>query len=245
MMIEIKKQEAIEKEMKKLGYTSLFSFLQETKKDMATIIRFAKRSGYYKESWMGNPTDILNLEDLLKAIKMDEEEFLAMMEGALNAEELGQMLFDHMAHPLKETIYRGMSLMYTCQDAYNQAQDNLPFDKLEPREVEYLAEKFLENHDCNISDNDQWMLLLCDYAKERKSKFYFTFGSDKRYPFQNTYLVVQAFTKTGAICKFREKYPDRDSEAHIYNAAFCYSQEEWDKLECEKYYPHEPADMIE
>ena len=39
------------------------------------------------------------------------------------------------------------------------------------------------------------------------NKFYFTFGSDENYPYQNTYLIVVAFTLKKAIEVFQKKYP--------------------------------------
>lgn len=82
------------------------------------------------------------------------------------------------------------------------------------------------------------------YLKARGSYvYYFTFGSDERYPFQSTYLVVIADSRHEAIEKFRKKYPDRNPG--VYNAAFSYSAVEWVK-KCQKYYQDVlPADIIE
>ena len=75
-----------------------------------------------------------------------------------------------------------------------------------------------------------------------KTKFYFTFGSDARFPYQNTYLIVIADCLEDAICKFRKKYPDRHK--NIVNCAFWYSQEQWEGSLNQKLYPHEPAEII-
>ena len=73
-------------------------------------------------------------------------------------------------------------------------------------------------------------------------KFYFTFGSDPGFPYQNTYLVVEAVNEKSAIRKFRKKFPDRN--INVYNASFCYSQEKWEEYGCEKYYPDGPETII-
>lgn len=41
-------------------------------------------------------------------------------------------------------------------------------------------------------------------------RFYFTFGSDERFPYQNTYIIIDAPNRTKAHKAFREKFPDRD-----------------------------------
>lgn len=74
-------------------------------------------------------------------------------------------------------------------------------------------------------------------------RFYFTFGSDQGFPYQNTYLIVLAETKSDAVRKFRAKYPDRHK--NTINCAFVYSQEQWEGSFNQKYYPEEPAEIIE
>lgn len=71
-------------------------------------------------------------------------------------------------------------------------------------------------------------------------KYYFTFGSWKRFPFQNTYLVVIASSYRDAIKGFREKYPDVNPEC--LNCSDYYDEEQWKAIK--KHYPHEPADII-
>ena len=75
-----------------------------------------------------------------------------------------------------------------------------------------------------------------------KKKFYFTFGSDINQPYQNTYLIVIAGSKSTAIEKFRKKYPDRHE--NTYNAANCYTEEQWRGSICEREYPDKPVEII-
>lgn len=78
---------------------------------------------------------------------------------------------------------------------------------------------------------------------EERNRFYFTFGSDPGFPYQNTYLMVMADTKQEAIRKFRKKYPDRHE--NIFNCSFVYSEEQWSGSLNQKYYSEEPAEVIE
>lgn len=73
------------------------------------------------------------------------------------------------------------------------------------------------------------------------SKFYFTFGSDPGFPFQNTYIIVLAESKKAAVETFRERYPDRHKDT--VNCAFWYSEESWAGTECARTYT-EPAAVI-
>lgn len=77
---------------------------------------------------------------------------------------------------------------------------------------------------------------------DKPQKYYFTFGSDPGFPYQNAYLVVEADSEVSAIEKFRRKFPDRSP--NVYNASFCYSQEKWEELGCQKFYPNGPAEVI-
>ena len=58
------------------------------------------------------------------------------------------------------------------------------------------------------------------------ANFYFTFGSDERFPYQNGYLIVIAENKHEACRIFRSHYPNRP-ESGCLNCAFVYSEEEW------------------
>ncbi len=56
-------------------------------------------------------------------------------------------------------------------------------------------------------------------------KFYFTFGSDPGFPYQNGYLVIIADNQKEAVAHFRSHYPDRTADC--LNCAFVYDEDEW------------------
>ncbi len=80
-----------------------------------------------------------------------------------------------------------------------------------------------------------------DSSSEPQKKFYFTFGSDPGFPYQNTFVVVMAGTERAAVEKFRAKFPDRHKD--IVNCAFWYSEEQWRGSLSEAVYG-EPAEVI-
>lgn len=63
-------------------------------------------------------------------------------------------------------------------------------------------------------------------------KYYFTFGSDEGFPFQNTYIVIIASSYRDAVNYFQSKYPNRAS--HCMNCSDCYNEKEWENTR--KYY---------
>ena len=58
--------------------------------------------------------------------------------------------------------------------------------------------------------------------------FYFTFGSNELFPYQNGYLIVIAENLNEAILAFRKKHKDRSSG--YVNCSFFYSEDEWEKI---------------
>lgn len=76
------------------------------------------------------------------------------------------------------------------------------------------------------------------------NNYYFTFGSDERFPYQNTYLVVKAPTKGDAVSAFRRKYPDRVDSQTI-NCSEIYTEAQWDASINPRFYRNGPAEIIE
>lgn len=74
------------------------------------------------------------------------------------------------------------------------------------------------------------------------NRFYFTFGSSSRFPYNNTYLIVIAINVLEAIEKFRNKYPDVDKD--IANFSFVYDEKEWKENNMDKYYHKGEAEVI-
>lgn len=92
-------------------------------------------------------------------------------------------------------------------------------------------------------DDDVWCCDKCGKEYPNGKPYYFTFGSDEAFPYQNTYLIVFARDHHDAVAKFRKKYPDRPGHEGTYNAAFSYTQEEWLGSVNEKTYGR-PAEVI-
>lgn len=74
--------------------------------------------------------------------------------------------------------------------------------------------------------------------------FYFTFGSDPKFPYgREDYVVVMANDRNEACRKFKEKYPNRPGSDFI-NCAFIYSEAEFNKFKDEFYPGVKPIDTI-
>ncbi len=72
-------------------------------------------------------------------------------------------------------------------------------------------------------------------------KYYFTFGSWEKFPYQNTYLIVVASGYKDAVKGFREKHPDITH--YCINCSDCYSEKEWEKVG-QHYADMVPAEVI-
>lgn len=57
--------------------------------------------------------------------------------------------------------------------------------------------------------------------------WYFTFGRESRFPFQNGYITIEAPTARAAYEIFDCYFPPRVEGSDISNFSFCYSEEEW------------------
>lgn len=66
-------------------------------------------------------------------------------------------------------------------------------------------------------------------------KWYFTFGSDDRFPYgRDDYVLVYADSRKEACEKFKAKYPNRP-ETNCINCACIYDEDEWERL-CRQFY---------
>ena len=72
-------------------------------------------------------------------------------------------------------------------------------------------------------------------------KYYFTFGSWEKFPYQNTYLVVVASSYGDAVRGFREKHPDVNPDCM--NCSDCYSEKQWERVG-KHYADQSPAEVI-
>ena len=59
------------------------------------------------------------------------------------------------------------------------------------------------------------------------AKFYFTYGSDPRFPFQDGWTEVEAPSFVLACAAFRNFHPDRDPEVLCLNCADVYTEEDF------------------
>ena len=75
-------------------------------------------------------------------------------------------------------------------------------------------------------------------------RFYYTFGTDPRYPYKGGYVVIEAKDEDQADKVFRAYYPDRNPDLPCLNCAFVYPEEEffndweavWSKEKCHAYH---------
>ena len=58
-------------------------------------------------------------------------------------------------------------------------------------------------------------------------KFYFTYGSDERFPYQYGWTEIEAPDMATACAAFRHFHPDRDPEAPCFNCAAIYPEAEF------------------
>lgn len=74
-------------------------------------------------------------------------------------------------------------------------------------------------------------------------RMYFTYGTDKDFPFGiEDYVVVNGNSVEEIIDKYRKKYPD--THDNCVNCAFYYIEEEFEKIRNKYYAGVEPADII-
>lgn len=70
-----------------------------------------------------------------------------------------------------EAAYRFQKRQYLIEDAKNQYENYLNVngisfkEKLTEKDYENLADQFDDKHDCNITDNDLWHIIIKNYTK--------------------------------------------------------------------------------
>lgn len=94
------------------------------------------------------------------------------------------------------------------------------------RSADNAKEKLYENIRTGIENGPEECV---DSSMAVLSPFYFTFGSDKGFPYQNGYVLVYAQSLTGAIKRFRDRFPDRHK--NCLNCSFWYTEERWKQTE--------------
>ena len=66
------------------------------------------------------------------------------------------------------------------------------------------------------------------------NRYFYTFGSDLGFPYQNGWVEVRATSRDEADHKFRTQFPDRPGHEGIMNYAFCYNEERWAEMNPEQ-----------
>ena len=76
------------------------------------------------------------------------------------------------------------------------------------------------------------------------NNYYFTFGSNEKFPYQNGYLIIKADSYGQARSKFEDKFGIVDG---VLPFSFQYDQEEWNKIESKysSYFIGECYEVIE
>ena len=72
--------------------------------------------------------------------------------------------------------------------------------------------------------------------------YYFTFGSSRSFPYQNTYIVIMAADFGDAVRAFRDKFPD--IHENCLNCSFWYDKKAWEKSGKSVYDGIPPAEVI-
>lgn len=62
------------------------------------------------------------------------------------------------------------------------------------------------------------------------AKFFFTYGTDPRFPYQGGWTEIEAEDSHAAVSAFRKFHPDREN-SDAYNFAGIYSEKSWAKTE--------------
>lgn len=114
-----------------------------------------------------------------------------------------------------------------------------------PSTLENMSKAELINQiHCLVNDNDalqervqnqadylQKLIELIEPAHDEKPTkyFYFSFGSNDKFPYKNGYVVVKAKNELEATKEFKQHCPNRPETDYI-NCAFIYPQQEWNEI---------------
>lgn len=65
------------------------------------------------------------------------------------------------------------------------------------------------------------------------NSYFYTFGSDPGFPYQNGWVEIHAASREEANRKFRARFPDRPGHEGTMNYAFCYNEQRWAEMDPE------------
>lgn len=100
----------------------------------------------------------------------------------------------------------------------------------------YIKWEFIEEQSDTITDYSG-VIRFKRKVQNTLKNYYFTFGNNLQFPYQDEYLIVKADNPYQAINLFRACYPDRIEG--IMNCSFFRTEEEWQSFE------KEPVEIIE
>lgn len=92
--------------------------------------------------------------------------------------------------------------------------------------------EFLKNCVKALEEQEKKLFTEKDENGVELKDFYFTFGSDPHFPYQNGYVIVKADDLQEAILKFCSRFPNR--HVNCMNCAFFYTEAQW-KIITKKY----------
>lgn len=81
-------------------------------------------------------------------------------------EKVAKKIANHLPKDILYAAYRRQQMLYRVDDVYSHA-DDLGIE-ISEEEAEQIAEKFIENYDCNVAENDLFRELIRDFNKNRK-----------------------------------------------------------------------------
>ena len=175
------------------------------------------------EEFLGNDIDE-NLE------KDSIENMLDEVAGQMPDEELYKFYSKYCLERQVLCEQRKQQLIKAIEDAdtYNKdiKMEELQFDEYEKSDI-ILADNGREGKLYGY-EKEPKMRLSLKYQPVLQN-FYFTFGTDPKFPYQKGYLIVKAFNLNEAFAKFRAKYAD--VHPNCLNCAFWYTQEQWDVID--------------
>lgn len=115
--------------------------------------------------------DLSLLHKMQEALRINPDMIRVSFEGPW-ADAFTKIIAETDWLSLKDLMYREKEREYHVEDAFIQIERYLDENEIslddaaiEGFDVDYLAQLFEENHDCNIADNDLWQDLISQYIK--------------------------------------------------------------------------------
>ncbi len=103
-------------------------------------------------------------------------------------------------------------------------------------ETEAEAESFCREYGWSYEDENGFVWDM-DYRSVKdyreRNRYFYTFGSEPKFPYQSGWVEVRAASWDEAHAKFRARFPDRPGHEGILNCAFFYNEEEWTRMDPE------------